>query len=211
VAVKNRIVELKMLPPSRLREHPLNFRMHPENQKTVVQQLLEKFGIVDALAVYKTKGDQYMIVNGHLRRDILSDEKQIPCLVLDIDDAEAEAVLAVWDESSKMAVVDERGYDKLLKGLKESYEDIARLFDRDFHDRMPDLHQPEKETPKYPIVANFDEGYDAVIIFSTGEIEWSRLVTVLGLPKEKDRRGEVGMTRIIPAKTFLEMWDKQKK
>jgi hypothetical protein len=199
-----------MLPPSKLREHPLNFRMHPENQKTVVQSLLEKFGIVDALAVYKTKGDQFMIVNGHLRKDLLSDEKQIPCLVLDINDAEAEAVLAVWDESSKMAVVDERGFDKLLKGLSESYDEIARLFDRDFHDRIADVHEPEKDKPRYPIVAQFDEGYDAVIIFSTGEIEWSRLVTVLGLPKEKDRRGEVGMTRIIPAKKFLEMRDKKK-
>ncbi len=61
--------------------------------------------------------------------------------------------------------------------------------------------------PEYPIVAEFSEKYDAVVIVCRNEIDANFVREVLGLDKAQSYKSkEVGTTRVIDAKLFCEKW-----
>ena len=61
--------------------------------------------------------------------------------------------------------------------------------------------------PEFPIVAEFSEKYDAVVIVCRNDIDANFVREVLGLAKEQSYKStEVGQTRVIDAKVFCEKW-----
>ena len=57
--------------------------------------------------------------------------------------------------------------------------------------------------PEYPIVANFQEGYNSVLIFCTNEMDWASLKEMLQLPTMKSyKNSNVGTTRVIGFSDF---------
>ncbi|MDO7851565.1 hypothetical protein [Hymenobacter convexus] len=60
---------------------------------------------------------------------------------------------------------------------------------------------------EFPIVAEFSEKYDAVVIVCRNDIDANFVREVLGLAKEQSYKSkEVGQTRVIDAKVFCEKW-----
>lgn len=65
-------------------------------------------------------------------------------------------------------------------------------------------------TPKYPIVAKFNEKYSAVIIVAKNVTDLTFLQTVLELEKEASYKSDrVGQTHIMTTKKFQEQWEKK--
>ncbi len=65
----------------------------------------------------------------------------------------------------------------------------------------------KEAAPEYPIVAEFSEKYDAVVIVCRNEIDANYVREVLGLGKAQSYKSqEVGQTRVIDAKVFCEKW-----
>lgn len=61
--------------------------------------------------------------------------------------------------------------------------------------------------PEFPIVAEFSEKYDAVVIVCRNDIDANFVREVLGLAKEQSYKStEVGQTRVIDAKVFCDKW-----
>lgn len=61
--------------------------------------------------------------------------------------------------------------------------------------------------PEFPIVAEFSEKYDAVVIVCRNAIDFNFVQEVLGLEKAQSYKAkEVGTTRVIDAKAFCEKW-----
>ena len=124
MGMKDRIKSLKRIPASTLIPHPLNHRTHPDHQKRVLQGLLEEVGWADALIVRETP-EGYHILDGHLRSEMTTGK--VPCLVVDLDDHEADLLLATHDHVTGLAGIDQGKLDELLSELSSKNEDVQNL------------------------------------------------------------------------------------
>src|SRR2546427_8546883 len=79
--IRDRVLELRRVRAGDLREHPGNWRRHPERQRRALSDLLEEIGYADALLAREVEGE-LVLVDGHLRRS-LDDDQVVPVLVLD--------------------------------------------------------------------------------------------------------------------------------
>lgn len=208
---RNRILGLDYMTAASLERHPKNWRQHTEGQRAVMENIWSRVGIAGTLLIYKSEqSGNWRIIDGELRADMSADDL-VPVLKVDVTDAEAEVLLAVHDPVGDMALPDEGIYAELLAGIDETFAHLASLFDpdRDGADDELDGHpasDSEGQSAKFPIAAVYDEGYDAVLIFCVGAIQWASLATALGLPRRKDRNGNIGVTHVLSAREFLERW-----
>lgn len=130
--IRDRIRELRRVPASELRPNPKNWRTHPEAQANALKGLLAEVGIADAVLVRELEDGSLMLLDGHLRAETLGDEL-VPCLVLDVDEAEGDKVLATLDPLAAMAEADKVKLDAILReidtGSAEVQEMLAALAD----------------------------------------------------------------------------------
>ena len=105
-----------------LEPHPLNFRIHTDGQKTALTAILEEVGFVGALLVRPLKRDRYQVLDGHERLTRFRPADEVPCLVVDLTDAEARKVLATFDQIGAMAGIDRRLLQELSKEIEFSHE-----------------------------------------------------------------------------------------
>lgn len=147
--VRDRILGLRRVPASELRAHPKNWRIHPPAQREALSEVLARVGYADAVLARPTP-DGLEIIDGHLRAETTPDQ-DIPVLIVDLDDEEADLVLATHDPIGAMAgadadaiaaLLDDLALDPgplrdLLTELAESAEDSKPWADR--IDTLPDL------------------------------------------------------------------------
>ena len=79
MAIQDRIVELRRVPPADLHPHPKNWRRHPKAQQDALRAMLDRVGFVGAVIARETP-DGLMLIDGHLRADLTPDA-EIPVLV----------------------------------------------------------------------------------------------------------------------------------
>src|SRR5213592_290377 len=91
--VRDRVVGLRRIRAGDLKENPRNWRRHPERQRRALRALLTEVGFADAILARERQDGALEIVDGHLRRSI-DPELVVPVLVLDVDEAEADKLLA---------------------------------------------------------------------------------------------------------------------
>jgi hypothetical protein len=205
--IKDRIVGLERVSATDIREHPKNWRLHPANQRSALEDVLETIGVADAVIAYHSErhDGQLTLIDGHLRRDIL---EEVPVLVTDLNDEEADALLAAHDVVTLMAQPDNDAFEDLLDDVAEVLpEDLLLILDRGGRDAdVP----ASGENPKFPITPELDESYDCVLIFSMRDSDFAWLETVLELP-QKDDGGRIGVTRVLTVPEFRERWDRHKR
>lgn len=128
---RNRIVEYVKVPAGSIRIHPRNWRVHPEFQSEAVRSVLERIGFTAALIVFKQADGTYMLIDGHLRRD-LADDTIVPVLVTDLTPQEADEVLATYDNVGSMAGLDKDRFGALMADLKERDAPLSAMGWPDF-------------------------------------------------------------------------------
>jgi len=94
--IRDRIKELRRVRAGDLRPHPKNWRTQPEEQQNALRGILAEVGYVDALMVRELPDGSLQIVDGYLRAETTPDS-DVPVLIVDLNDAEAEKVLATFD------------------------------------------------------------------------------------------------------------------
>jgi DNA modification methylase len=127
--IRDRIKDLRRVRAGDLRPHPKNWRKHPEEQQNALRGILAEVGFVDALMVRELPDGGLQIVDGHLRAETTPDS-EVPVLVVDLDEAEADKVLATFDPLAAMAEPDEAQLEALLKGISTDSEALAELLDQ---------------------------------------------------------------------------------
>ncbi len=115
---RNRILGLEQHKPSDLLDHPHQWRVHPANQVNALRGVLDEVGIAGALVAYRSKrADGALVkIDGHARAGLGNAEW--PVLVLDVDDAEADLLLATYDPLGAMALADKEQLDGLLREVE---------------------------------------------------------------------------------------------
>ena len=123
--IKDRIKELRRVPAAELLPNPKNWRTHPAAQQDALRGVLADVGYADALIARETP-DGLMLVDGHLRAETTPDAV-VPVLVLDINEAEADLMLATLDPLAAMAGRDDERLTALLATVTSENDTINAL------------------------------------------------------------------------------------
>lgn len=126
--IRDRIKELRRVPASQLRPNPKNWRTHPQEQADALRGVLAEVGIADACIAREMPDGSLMLLDGHLRTETLGSEL-VPVLVLDVNEEEADKILATLDPLTGMAGLDNSKLQSLLDGLKFENEAIREMLD----------------------------------------------------------------------------------
>ena len=116
--IRNRIKTLEYIHTRDLVAHPGNWRDHPKAQADALLGVLKEVGIAGALLAYRSErqGGALVVIDGHLRKDAAP--TKWPVLVLDVNDEEADYLLATHDPLAAMATADAGALDALLSSVQ---------------------------------------------------------------------------------------------
>ena len=114
--IRNRIIEQRLVTPDEVAPNPRNWRMHPQAQRDALRGILGQVGIAaPVIAYYSARaGNRLMLIDGHERMTI---GVPFPCAILDVDDAEADTLLATFDPITAMATANNEALDALLRDV----------------------------------------------------------------------------------------------
>jgi len=132
--IKDRIKELRRVPASTLIPNPKNWRTHPAKQKAALSAMLEEVGIVGALLAYETPGG-LMLIDGHLRAEEVAGT-DVPVIVLDVTEAEADLLMLAYDPLSAMANIDGEALRALAEEVAFDSGELEK-FTKDFLEGIP--------------------------------------------------------------------------
>jgi hypothetical protein len=119
--------------------HPGNWRDHPKAQADALLGVLKEVGIAGALLAYRSErqGGALVVIDGHLRKDAAP--TKWPVLVLDVNDEEADYLLATHDPLAAMATADAGALDALLSSVNSGEAAVqAMLADLATHSGLYD-------------------------------------------------------------------------
>lgn len=124
--IRDRIRELRRVPASELRPNPKNWRTHPKAQADALRGVLAEIGIADAVLARELPDGSLMLLDGHLRLETMADQI-LPVLVLDVDEAEGDKVLATLDPLAAMAEADAAKLDAILREVDTGSEALQQM------------------------------------------------------------------------------------
>ena len=124
--IRNRVKELRHVPASDLRPNPKNWRTHPTAQRDALRGILAEVGMADAVLARELPDGSLMLIDGHLRAETLGDGN-VPVLILDVNEAEADKLLATLDPLAAMADSDAARLDELLRNVDTGSEALQQL------------------------------------------------------------------------------------
>ena len=124
--IKNRVKELRIVPASELLPNPKNWRTHPKAQQDALRGVLAEVGMADACLARELPDGSLMLIDGHLRAETAADAK-VPVLILDVNEAEADKILATLDPLAAMADSDAAKLDELLRGVETGNEALQQM------------------------------------------------------------------------------------
>src|SRR5438445_3970247 len=115
--IRNRIVRHVRVRAGDLVPHELNPRVHSEAQRAALAALYDEIGFARSLLAYELADGRLKLIDGHLRA-AMDPDQQVDVEVLDVNDAEARALLLAIDPLAQLA-----GYEtdtlEELRGLVE--------------------------------------------------------------------------------------------
>ena len=153
--IRNRIRELRVVKGSELKPNPKNWRTHSREQADAMRGLLAELGFVGASLARELDDGSLMLIDGHLRSDVAANA-DIPVLILDVTDDEADKILATFDRVTGMAGTDEAALSRLVDELEFSSDAISAMFD-ELREQTPPI---EGKTTSTADAADDDESDD---------------------------------------------------
>lgn len=136
--IKNRIKSLEFIKAKDLVPNVKNWRVHPDDQKDALRGILAQVGMAGAILARRDAEGRLVIIDGHMRAETLPDA-DLPVLVTDLTEEEADFVLATHDNIGTMAKPDLKKLKDLNKSIvikndavKMMVETAARIVPKDF-------------------------------------------------------------------------------
>lgn len=121
---RSRYVETVMVQASSLVPSNLNWKTHPEQQRTLVDAAMQEIGIADVLIARRNEAGELELIDGHLRQDILGDT-EVPVAVFDLTEAEGNKLMLVLDPLAGLAEPNAQDMDALLRTIEISNQDLS--------------------------------------------------------------------------------------
>ena len=144
--IKDRIKEFRRVTASQLKPNPKNWRTHPDRQKDVLKGVLAEIGYADALLARELSDGTLELIDGHLRAETTPDQ-DVPVLVLDLSEDEADKLLAVLDPLAALAGKDEQLLASLVELLETDNAAMQSLLDEMIAQNDASLVDENGDTP----------------------------------------------------------------
>lgn len=125
--VRDRIKSFRRVSASELRPNPKNWRTHPESQQNALKGILAEVGIAGAVLARELADGSLMLIDGHLRAETISSSGDVPVLVLDVSEEEADKLLATFDPIAAMAGSDAVKLDALLREVDTGNDALQQM------------------------------------------------------------------------------------
>lgn len=234
-SVPIRVKNMQWMRAGDIMDNAGNWRVHPDAQKRAMGGVLKELGIAGALLAYNSaRQGGLVLIDGHERKD--QDHNQIwPVLVTDLNDEEADKLLALYDPLSQMATMDGEAMRlltsqittddlevrELLRKLEEQADAQIEMGNNaaDAAANGYDVTGVSSGPPDMKLMPF--EHYDYVMLAFKKTWDWSRAVQVLGLEKAFDPRAEniaperrnakVGLNRVVDGAWFIDLIQKAQK
>jgi hypothetical protein len=142
--IRDRIRELRRVRAGDLVPNPKNWREHPEEQRAALRAQLSDIGYADAPLARELPDGRLMLIDGHLRQEETPPDQEIPVLIVDCDEAEADRLLATLDPLSSMARTNEAKLSELLASLGEGAAAIQAMI-------TPAMEQAQAAAAEVPV------------------------------------------------------------
>lgn len=199
--IRDRVRELRRVRAGDLTPNPKNWRTHPKAQADALRGILAEVGYADALLARELEDGSLILVDGHLRAET-TPEQEVPVLVLDINEAEADKLLLSLDPLAALAETNAVALDALLRevdtgseGLQQMYADLAEAAELYTGDDEPGdaiAAAPPKLADRFGVppfsVINAREGWWQ---------ERKRAWMALGIRSEVGRDAAVGGSKMV--------------
>jgi len=145
--IRDRIKDFRRVPAHSLHPNPKNWRTHNVRQRNVLKGILAEIGYADALLARELPDGSLQLVDGHLRAETTPNQK-VPVLILDLNDAEADKLLATLDPLAALAGTNQTMLDELLVQIETEniavQEFLRNLTDSQSDDCGSDLFDPKE-------------------------------------------------------------------
>jgi hypothetical protein len=115
--IRDRIRELRRVRASELVPNEKNWRRHPKAQSNALRGLLAEIGYEDALIARELPDGRLGLIDGHLRAET-TPKMEVPVLVLDVTEEEADKLLLTLDPLASMAEGDQAAVKALLETVR---------------------------------------------------------------------------------------------
>jgi DNA modification methylase len=150
--IRDRIKELRRVKASELIPNPKNWRTHPVAQQDALKGILAEVGFAGAVLVRELDDGSLMLIDGHMRAETTHDQ-EIPVLILDVDEAESDKLLATFDPIAAMAESDAHALDALLRNVDTGSEALSKMLAElaDGAGLYQDKEVVEDEVPEPPV------------------------------------------------------------
>ena len=126
--IKDRIKELRRVPAKDIQPNPKNWRTHPKHQQDALKGILAEVGVADALIARELDDGTLMLIDGHLRAETMP-EQELPVLVLDVNEEEADKLLLALDPLAALAGTDNDALSSLIENTSTENDGLSDLFD----------------------------------------------------------------------------------
>jgi DNA modification methylase len=144
--IRDRIKELRRVRARDLLPNPRNPRRHPRAQAAALRALLDDVGYADALLARELPDGRLMLIDGHLRAETTPNQ-DVPVLVLDVSEAEADKLLLTLDPLAAMAESDAERIKGLLETVGPQSEAVEALLRRTAGEQIWAMLHPQVEPP----------------------------------------------------------------
>ena len=124
---RNRIQGHRRVRAGDLVPHELNPRLHSEAQRAALTALYEEIGFARSLLAYELPDGRLKLIDGHLRRSMDAD-MEVDVEILDVDDAEARALLLSLDPLAHLADYDASKLDALRAVTDSDSDALTNLW-----------------------------------------------------------------------------------
>lgn len=126
--MRNRIKGLRVVPANTLLPNPKNWRTHPDRQRKAMHGILEEVGYAAAAIARELPDGRLMLIDGHLRTETADEAGQdVPVLVLDVTEEEADKLLLTLDPIAEMAETDTAVLTELLESVETDNADVSEM------------------------------------------------------------------------------------
>lgn len=225
-AIRDRIKEFRRVPSDELHDNPRNWRTHPFAQSEALKEILDRVGIAGAVLAYHSErnGGRLTLIDGHERK---SHQADWPTLILDVDDDEADLILATYDPITALASTDGEQLKSLLEdvqfgtpALEDLLHGLAQQARKEGEEGPDDAAEDGGGRKKVQADGEWDgppdmellpfEHYDYVVLLYRNSLDWLAAQDLLGIKDvtyslKDGRRPHVGRGRVIDGKRVLEM------
>ena len=124
---RNRIKAHRRIRAGDLVPHELNPRLHGEDQRAALAALYDEVGFARSLLAYELPDGRLKLIDGHLRQS-MDPDMEVDVEVLDVDDAEARALLLSIDPLARLADYDAGKLDALRAVTDADSDALANLW-----------------------------------------------------------------------------------